>query len=117
MQAFPSMAMVVLFLSTLIASAGAEGPQRGNPAAGREFALNHCEYCHIVAKNQDIHALVDIGAPSFFDVARRPDSDSERLSVYLATYHPIGRMPYPQLNERQIADLTSYILSLRGGQH
>ena len=112
----PIAAIVVSAAALASGTAGAQAVPHGNPAAGLETALHRCESCHIVATNQDIKPLVQNYAPSFFEIANRADTDARRLTAYLSAYHPKGNMPYPELSIGQVSDLTSYILSLRGGR-
>jgi mono/diheme cytochrome c family protein len=90
-------------------------PTRAQTAAqaGRQFALGHCDTCHVVAAQQEMRPLVPGYAPSFFDVANKPSITAQSLKEFLAHAHPYGKMPYPELNAAQVSNLVSYILSLR----
>ena len=88
-------------------------PQGGDAQAGRRLALRVCSACHIVAAHQEM-PLVAHNAPSFFDIANRPGTTRQALAAFLAHPHPLGRMPFPQLTPGQIADVSAYILGLRG---
>jgi mono/diheme cytochrome c family protein len=86
---------------------------RGDPQKGRQLALEACVSCHIVAADQDIKPLVPNYGPSFFAVANKPGTTAQSLSGFLAHQHRLANMPAPQLTAPQIADVTSYILTLR----
>jgi hypothetical protein len=38
----------------------------------------------------------------------------QSLRTFLARPHPLGNMPSPELDPQQIADVSAYILRLRG---
>jgi mono/diheme cytochrome c family protein len=103
--------------AALLASVAAHAQQpapHGNPQRGRVFALHHCDACHIVAADQQFKPLVPGRAPSFQDVADRPGTTADSLTSFLTKPHPRGQMPpNPELTPAQVADLVSYILSLR----
>ena len=108
--------MAALALTAAGIAAGAASAQelRRNAAAGRQFALHNCDACHVVATNQDLRPLIGGYAPSFFEVANRPDVSADSLRVFLAHQHAYTNMPYPDLTPRDLADVVSYIVSLRG---
>lgn len=102
------------FLMLAGISAAAQGrPPRGEAQAGERLALRVCSACHIVAARQEM-PLVAHNAPSFFAIADRPGTTRQSLAAFLAHPHALARMPFPQLTPRQIADVSAYILSLRG---
>ena len=57
-------------------------------------------------------------APSFTEVANRPDTNLKSLRKFIATTHwdmkstPVT-MPNPMLTDSQVSDVSRYILSLR----
>ena len=53
-------------------------------------------------------------APSFYDVANRPNTTAQSLQAFLAHPHSYQSTPYPDLTPIQASDIVSYILSLRG---
>jgi len=107
---------VALLGGVATGASGQEHADRGNAAAGREYALHNCESCHVVAANQDLRPLIPGYAPSFSEIANRPTTTAESLRVFLSHPHAYGNMPYPDLGARDLADLVAYISSLRGKQ-
>lgn len=51
-----------------------------------------------------------IHAPSFAEVAQRPDLTLASLYEYLAYEHPYQRMPYPHLAAKDLDSVVAYIL-------
>lgn len=82
----------------------------GDPAAGLQLALRNCAQCHVVAGRQA--GPVPVGVPTFADVARMPSTTALSLRAFLQTPHP--PMPDLALSRREIEDVSTYILSLRG---
>jgi mono/diheme cytochrome c family protein len=108
--------IIAVALSATASVANAQSPpHRGDPQAGRQLASHACDTCHIVTANQEIRPLVRGYAPSFLDIANKPDVTAQSLEDFLAHRHPYPKMPPPELTAAQIRDLVSYILSLRGG--
>lgn len=68
-----------------------------------------CSGCHAVAAEQPRSATD--AAPAFITLARDPSITERSLPVFLGTPH--ARMPSVPLTQREIADITSYVLSLR----
>ncbi len=116
MRALVLMGVITAFAGAWVTAAVAQSPPSGraDPQAGQRLALRVCDACHIVASNQEMRPLVSRYAPSFFDVANRPNTTAPSLRAFLAHPHPLGNMPYPELSAAQIADVSLYILSLRG---
>jgi mono/diheme cytochrome c family protein len=84
---------------------------RGDAVAGGKLAQEWCSGCHDVdAKSTQARDA----APSFLAIARMPSTTVMSLQVWLETPHP--RMPNWELTSEQIADLDTYILSLRGAK-
>ena len=81
-----------------------------DPAAGKLLAEQLCSSCHLVGPRQA--GPVPDGVPSFMAIAARPDNDERRIQAALISApHPL--MPSPPLDSRQMADVASYILTLR----
>ncbi len=85
--------------------------------AGHSFALRVCWACHIVAKDQTEQPILTQPAPSFLDIAQRPNLTSEGLHKFLSTHSETmgtaGKMPNPRLVDYQIDEVVAYIMSLR----
>lgn len=108
-------ALLPMLVGAMAAAAGAQQPTpRGVAQEGRRLALSKCDVCHIVAADQQYLPLLSHYAPSFYDVAKKPDTSSESLEAFLAHPHSYENMPSPDLTPAQVVDLVSYILSLRG---
>ena len=98
----------------LIAAAAAQqGPERGDIAAGRDFATHHCDGCHIVAPNQGLRPLVSDYGPAFSDIANKPGTTADSLRTFLSRPHAYANMPYPALSPPDLANAVAYIMSLR----
>gem|GEM_PF-2471453 len=82
---------------------------RGDPIAGRDAAMRLCAGCHAVAAEQARNATD--AAPPFIALARDPAITELSLPVFLKTPH--SRMPSVVLASEEIANITSYVLSLR----
>ena len=112
-----SLSVATMLLILACAAAAAE-ELAGNPAAGHELALHVCSVCHAAAADQPFAPRLEQRTPSFSDIANRPNMSASYLHRFITTTHwdehtlPMT-MPDPMLNEDQIADVTSYILSLR----
>ena len=100
---------VVPLASALVAAASANAQQLpGDIAAGRRLAEGVCSDCHRIEKQ----AGPPRGpGPSFADIARMPSTTPLAISVFLQTSH--NNMPNLILNQTEIDDVRSFILSLR----
>jgi len=85
---------------------------------GRQIALQICAACHVVAPAQEFPPLLNPPAPPFAEIANRADSTRASLRHFVTHTHwdekslPLT-MPNPGLTDSQIAEVVSYILSLR----
>lgn len=114
MRALLSLGMAAtVVVGFCVVASGQTPPDRGDRQAGERLAQRVCGACHVVAAHQELPPLVRNTAPSFFDIAKRPDTTPQSLRTFLAHAHPFGRMPYPDLSGAQAADISAYILSLR----
>ena len=111
----------ILSALAAIASAPSAEAQAGRSAsveAGKKTALLVCASCHVVASDQEFQPMLNQPAPTFADIANRPDISASSLHRFLTTTHwdqntlPMS-MPSMMLSNEQVADTTSYILSLR----
>jgi mono/diheme cytochrome c family protein len=84
----------------------------GSPRAGRQFAEYNCDACHMVAADQGLRPLITGYAPSFSDIAGRPDTTPEALRAFLSQQHGYSNMPYPDLAPADLANVVAYIMSL-----
>ena len=110
-----TMAGVIGLVAAIALTASAqEKAQPGNARLGREFVGYNCDACHVVAGNQDIRPLIGGYAPSFVEIANRPDTTPEALRAFLSKRHAYSNMPYPDLTPPDLANVVAYIMSLRG---
>ncbi|CTQ56711.1 Cytochrome c552 [Roseibium album] len=96
-----------LFILFALGSAGAA--QAADPAFGKDLALQWCSSCHLVSEDQ--RTASSASTPSFFDIARDPEWNQEKLATFLINPHP--PMPDMSLKTIEIANLTAYIASLK----
>jgi mono/diheme cytochrome c family protein len=108
-----------LLVSLAAIGAGSTSAQgqadRANATAGHEFALGVCTGCHVVAADQPFAPLIS-GAPSFKEIANRPNVSAASLRRTISTLPQVpshGRMANPLINEHELADTVAYIMTLR----
>ena len=88
----------------------AEAQEDGTPAAGLRLAERWCSgACHVIGPTSE--RGTSSGVPTFGAIARMPSTTHMSLSVFLQTPH--AGMPDLHLSRQEIADLATYILSLR----
>ena len=102
-----------MLASALAATAWNATAQEGDVAAGRAFAREACNSCHVVEPNNASPRVVVIG-PNFQDIANTKGMTATALRVFLTTSHP--KMPNLILTPEQITHVAAYILSLREQQ-
>jgi mono/diheme cytochrome c family protein len=78
-------------------------------ANGGALARQWCAGCHAVAADAAVRSDTP---PSFVSIARRPGPSEDSLRAWLGAPHP--SMPDFDLSRAALADLTAYILSLKG---
>ena len=100
----------VMLTAALTATTFTANAQDGDVAAGRTFAREACNSCHVVEPTNPSPRIVVIG-PDFQDIANTKGMTATALRVFLTTSHP--KMPNLILAPQQIADVSAYILSLR----
>lgn len=96
----------------LLASVTASQAQLTGPSAeaGQAVAEKLCISCHIVGRETPEGAvLADV--PTFVSIARKPNQTAEAIAGKIVMPHP--PMPQLHLSREQIADLATYILSLK----
>jgi mono/diheme cytochrome c family protein len=75
---------------------------------GEQLARRWCTPCHVVASDQKAPTGE---APPFSSIARAPNFDAARLTLFLLDPHP--KMPDMGLSRTAAADLAAYIASLK----
>ncbi|MBV8119543.1 MAG: cytochrome C [Alphaproteobacteria bacterium] len=83
----------------------------GDLQAGRAIAWRVCSPCHAVEADPHGQRMFNI-APDFQTIADTPGMTATALSAFLHTSH--AKMPNFILSPQTSADVTAYILSLRG---
>ena len=101
--------LAVMVAAALSVAAFNADAQDGDVAAGRTFAREACNSCHVVEPTNPSPRIVVIG-PDFQEIANIKGMTATALRVFLTTSHP--KMP-PDPRPEQIADVSAYILSLR----
>ena len=76
---------------------------------GAATAKLWCSQCHLIAPDSNDAALAD--APSFYEVANRPEQTRDAIEAYLLDPHP--PMPDLNLSSEELKNLSAYILSLK----
>jgi mono/diheme cytochrome c family protein len=97
-----------------IVAGGAFGAQQtvpGDAKRGRQFALDNCRPCHVVARDQS-SSVRFANAPDFQTIANMPQTTPVGLNVWLTNPHPT--MPTLVLSQAEATDVIAYIMSLQG---
>ena len=109
---FSALALALAFARTAPACG-----QEADVAAGRKLALDVCASCHVVAPDQARAPLLNPPAPSFAEIAARPDVSEASLRRFLAEPHGDPRrmsaMPAFLLPPSQVEAAVAYLLGLR----
>jgi len=81
--------------------------QAQDAEAGYQIARQWCSPCHQIGKKPQPNPI----SPPFADIARMPSTTTISLNAFLSTPH--HRMPNYKLTQREIADVSAFILSFR----
>lgn len=107
-----SMGFIAIALLGLLGGmppASGQGLNGGDAFEGGRLARAWCSGCHAVEARPA--APMTDATPSFAAIAAMASTTGMSLSVFLRSPHP--PMPDLALTERQIADISAYILGLR----
>ncbi len=104
-----TMALFIVGLAFALQPAVASGQERGDPETGLTFAQEVCADCHGVRKGYE--PSPEPFAPTFEAIANSPGMSELALSVFLRTPH--ATMPNLVLSDTEVADVVSYITSLK----
>lgn len=96
-----------LFGALTVALPAVAQQEEGDPAAGRELALQLCTACHIVGPE---HVGSDV-APPFPAIAEDPEITVDEMHGWGGPGHPM--LPNLALTQEQTADINAYLDSLR----
>jgi len=103
------LALAVLILTAPLAAQTAKPPYQATPEAGLKLAQRLCANCHVVESSPAV--AVPSGVPSFRTIANRPGQTGSRVTEMLI--QPPHQMPDMQLSLDEIADLLTYLDTLR----
>lgn len=107
----PTGPLSVLFLTILVALLGstlvALAQDRNN---GELIANTQCSRCHVIIGTSPREAGPS-AIPSFSEIADMPSTNEISLREFLSMSHPW--MPNYRLTRQEVADVASYILSLK----
>jgi mono/diheme cytochrome c family protein len=97
--------------------AQATPPVMGDANDGRRLALMVCSACHVISPTQEFKPILQPAAPSFGRIANQPHTTAASLRHFITTTHkgivPPHQMSNPELSDEQIANVVSFIMSLR----
>jgi len=85
--------------------------ERGDPAAGLDYALQHCATCHAIRKGHSLSPRPD--APGFENIANTSGITGISLAAALHSVHE--NMPNFILPLKERDDMIAYILTLKRG--
>jgi mono/diheme cytochrome c family protein len=102
--------IVSTVFSTLAAVTAVQAQEAGDIQQGRELALDVCASCHAVRAGETRSYVA--AAPSFQLVANTRGMTATALAFWL-TAHSHPTMPMIRLSEKEVDDVSAYILSLR----
>jgi len=112
-SSFISAAALALAVARVVPASG----QEADVAAGRKLALEVCASCHLVGPDQARAPVLNPPAPSFADIAAKPDVSEASLRSFLVEPHGDPRrmsaMPAFLLPPSQVEAAVAYLLSLR----
>jgi mono/diheme cytochrome c family protein len=89
------------------------------PPEGERLAQEVCSACHVVAQKQERDPILKDRAPSFCEIANRPQTTAQSVAHFVLTTHwddksASVKMPDPMLNKDQAAAVSRYVMGLRG---
>ena len=97
-----------LLMTRLLAAAVLTSPATAQDVeSGHRIAKRWCSACHEIGKAP----VQNVVSPPFATIAHMPSTTAISLNAFLSTPH--HRMPDYILTQREIADVSAYILSLR----
>jgi len=101
------LAQFFFFAAAVAAASPGMAQDRAN---GESIAKTWCAGCHVINGASPQFGQTD-AIPSFSAVAGMPSTTAISLRIFLSTPH--ARMPDYNLTQREIADVSAYILSLK----
>jgi mono/diheme cytochrome c family protein len=109
--------LVCAALSTVVSVSPRAAEPASAIARGEDIARNVCSACHLATSDQQPRRRPP-EAPSFTEIANRPETSLKSLHKFIATTHWDMKsmpptMPNPMLTDAQVSDVSHYIMSLR----
>jgi mono/diheme cytochrome c family protein len=113
--------IVALGLSlALVGSLPVRGQEASALASGRAIALKICANCHVAVEDQAQAPTLKPPAPSFAEIAARPDVTGSFLRDFLTKPHgearSVSAMPGFLMPSRQADAVIAYLMSLKAGK-
>jgi mono/diheme cytochrome c family protein len=106
----PRVIGVSILVAVCAASVGARAQETGSISEGLVTAEERCSGCHGIARGAEYSPT--FGAPTFEHIALTPGMTATALSAALKTSH--RTMPNLILSSDELANITAYILSMKG---
>jgi cytochrome c len=104
--------LIVSFLSvTGLLLIKSQAQITADPKIGRDLAFRLCTGCHNVDTETRTPSIV-VNVPTFAAIANRPGQSAEAIAGAIVFPHP--PMPQTRLTRTEIANLSVYIMSLKG---
>lgn len=110
----------LIFLAALLLLPTASAQVVGDPQAGQGVAMEVCSSCHAVMPGEGVDPDPDplpfdeLEPLPFEDIANTPGVTAMALFAWLTSSHPT--MPNIVLEEEELRNVVSYILTLKGDQ-
>ena len=101
---------VLAFFSAIVMCAPSAFAQSGDAALGKKVTDFSCKNCHDVSGSETPKNPPG-GAPSFFEVAQKPETTEKSLHKFLTLPH--GRMINVLLTGKEVDNAVAYILSMK----
>lgn len=99
---------LIVLMALLIAAAPTAHAE--NAANGQRLSRSLCTNCHIVEPG-GTSKQVAADVPSFMAIAKMPGRNADKVQGFILNPHP--PMPQVQLTAAELADIASYIVSLK----
>ena len=111
------MRLGLALLSVALLGIGPAPGQEAKAAGGRAIALRLCGVCHVVADDQAVAPTLNPPAPSFAELAARPNVTQAFLHDFLMKPHGAARsltaMPGFLMPSAEADAIIAYLMSLK----
>lgn len=102
--------VMAVLAGTFILTPAAFAQSNGDAAAGKKLTEFVCRNCHDISGNERPRNPPG-GAPSFFEVAQKPETTEKSLHRFLSLPH--GRMNIVQISGKEVDNAVAYIMSMK----